>query len=239
MYNTRLSSKLDRVSRDEKWVKNWFVRQRSKLAARNRKSQLAGHSVTVPTFKVQLCQPQGMPSPRSVSTPIEPAPCLPSPASLESRSPCPSPATPNSHATPRSQRSVSASLSPNSPSQKPIPTYSRDPLSNRYPDFSQFFRSQVYERFSIFQLSAPISNYNHLVQLVANPGMDSHVPIHVQNLLNLVYPLHLGGIPTDQTSSTNMHPCPVAFPMRLVDLLDHSSLMRHPVVPLPELEYPI
>lgn len=181
MYRTRLPSKLTLASSDEKWVRNWFTRQRSKLAARNSKSRLAA---TVPIFKLH------MPTRRSVSTPTDPAG---------------SPST-----TPRAHRSVSAPVSLNDPPPytPTIPAYSRDPLCNRYPDFSQFFRPQVHERFHTCGLSAPI------VQFIAKPAS-----MHFQGL----YPL-----PTDQRCSTNLQPCPVAFSMRLVDLLDHSSLEVSP-----------
>ncbi|KAF8551697.1 hypothetical protein OG21DRAFT_1498958 [Imleria badia] len=181
---------------DEKWVRNWFSRQRSKLAARNSRGRLAA---TVPIFKFQ--HPLiGVPTRRSVSTPTDPAPYLPSPASLGSPS--------NTQTTSRSHRSVSAPISLNNP----IPTYSRDPLCNRYPDFSQFFRPGVHERFT-FELSASISNPNHPVQFLANPAH--------------LYPHDLA---TDQRCSTDL---PVAFSMRLVDLLTHSPLARYPVFPAP------
>ncbi|KAH0832091.1 hypothetical protein J3R83DRAFT_13000 [Lanmaoa asiatica] len=235
-------------SRDEKWVRNWFIRQRSKVAVRNRKIQLAtteprqtrAHSsATVPTFKLQLCYPpaapQDPPFRRSLPMPFDPAPCLPtnsrqpSPAGVESRSLRPSQSTVNAQAIPRSHQSVPAPMYLNNPSQNPtlvphtttIPTYSRDPLCNRYPDFSQFFHPQVHERFPSSELSAPINNHNHFIQLLANPNMDSDVPMHFQGLFNLLNPLHLNGLPTHQSSSTYLRSCPVAFSMRLVDLLAH------------------
>ncbi|KAG8214634.1 hypothetical protein J3R82DRAFT_9712 [Butyriboletus roseoflavus] len=237
---------------DEKWVKNWFIRQRSKVAARNRKGQLATseprvHSATVPTFKLQLCYPpavpsgpQALPSRRSVSTPIDPAPYItatscrePSPASLESRSPHPPRSTVDAQTIHCSHRSVSAPMYLNNPPEKPtlvphattIPTYSRDPLCNRYPDFSQFFHPQVHERFRSSELSAPINN----LQLLANPNMDSHAHVHIQGLFNLLDPLHLDGLPTHQNSSAYLRSCPVAFSMRLVDLLGHPRLTRYPI----------
>jgi hypothetical protein len=207
------------LSRDEKWVRNWFIRQRSKLATRNRKSLASTTAYSVPTFKLQLCYPP--PDPTDTpwdSAPVDPAPYLPSPASLESCSPRPSPLTVNTQAIPRSHRSVSDPL--NNPT---MPTYSRDPLCNRYPDFSQFFRPHVHQT---FELSARISNHSDLVQL-----LDSHTPTPFQGLFDL----HLA---THQSSSTNLQSCPVAFSMRLVDLSDHSSFTRPPVFPSPELGYP-
>lgn len=237
----RRRASLPSFSRDEKWVRNWFTRQRSKVAARNRKSQPPttkpcqpqAHFATVPTFKLQLCSPpavptgpQDLPSRRSVSTPIDPG--LYPPASLESRSP-PSRSTLNAQAMPRSHRSASAPTYLNNPTlvwhTTTIPSYSRDPLYNRYPDFSQFFRPQVHERFRTSELpselSAPINNHNHLIQLLVNQNMDSHAPVHFQSLFNLLDPLHIGGLPTYQSPSANLRSCPVAFSMRLVDLLGH------------------
>ena len=198
------------ISSDEKWVRNWFVRQRSKLAARNRKNQPA----TEPTFKVQLCY---APAVRSVSTPV------PSPPSLESRSPRPSPPTVDTQAIPVSLDNPPTLV----PHTATIPTYSRDPLYNRYPDFSQFFRPQVHERFHTFELPTAISNYNHLP---TNPNPDPHAPMGLLSLLN---PFHLE-LPT---SSTNIQSCPVSFSVRLVDLLAHSSLPQYPIFPPPELGY--
>lgn len=237
---------LPSLFRDEKWVKNWFTRQRSKVAARHRKGHSATtrvHSATVPTFKLQLFHPpavptglQGLPSRRSVSTPIDSAPYLtsnsyrePSPASVESCSSQPPRSPVNAQAIHCSHRSASAPTYLNNPPQNPalvphtttIPTYSRDPLCNRYPDFSQFFRPQVHERFRSSELSGPVNNHNHLIQLLANPNMDSHAPMHIQGLFNLLDPLHLGSLPTHQNSSAYLRSCPVAFSMRLVDLLGH------------------
>ena len=180
------------LSRDEKWVKNWFIRQRSKLATRNRTSQPATtKAYSVPTFKLQLCYPP--PDPSDVRS-------LPSPASLESRSPRPS--TVNTQAT--HQRIAT-------PSQNPTIPYSRDPLCNRYPDFSQFFRPNVHQT---FELSARISNHNDLIQRL---DTNSHATMPFQ------FDLHLGSLSTHQRSSTNLQSCPVAFSMRLVDILGHSS----------------
>lgn len=225
------SCELTLPCRDEKWVRNWFTRQRSKLAARNRRRQLATteprtHSATVPTFKLQLCYPSavssGLASRRSASTPIDPTPNSPakshrqpSPA-LESRSPRPSRLTDNAEAIPRSHRSISAPVYSDSPPANTmllphtttIPTYSRDPLCNRYPDFSQFFRPQGHERPHAFELSTPVDSHSHLMQLLANPNMDSQ-GMHFQGLSDLLNPSGLGAFPA----------CPVAFSMRLVDLL--------------------
>ncbi|KAF8442879.1 hypothetical protein L210DRAFT_514840 [Boletus edulis BED1] len=107
---------------DKKWVRKWFTRQRSKLAAARNRTERA------PTFKLY-------------STPEHPPPYLPSPVSLESPSP---PSTLDTQAIPHAHQTV---LVTNDSSQKTavvphtttIPTYSRDPLCNRYPDFSQFF----------------------------------------------------------------------------------------------------
>lgn len=171
-----------------------------------------------------------------MSTPTDPGLYLPtssrqpSPPGLESCSPRPSRSTVNAQATPPSYRSISAPTYLNNPPQNltlvpystPIPTYSRDPLCNRYPDFSQFFRPQVYERFRSPEFLAPIDNHNHLIQHLVNPNMDSHAPMHFQGLFNLLDPLHLGALPIHQSFSANVRSCPVAFSMRLMDLLVHT-----------------
>ncbi|KAI9573561.1 hypothetical protein HD554DRAFT_2167143 [Boletus coccyginus] len=173
---------------DEKWVRSWFVRQRAKLAARNRKHEPA---TTAPTFKLQLYYP----SRRLVSTPSP------------SRSPRPSPPT-----------EARDNPSTRVPHTAAIPMYSRDPLYNRYPDFSQFFRPQVHERFRTFEVPTAI-----------HPDMNPHAP------MGLLNPFYLG-LPTHH-SSTNIQPCPVSFSARLVDLLAHSSLPQYPIFPLPESGY--
>ncbi|KAG6377128.1 hypothetical protein JVT61DRAFT_1179 [Boletus reticuloceps] len=204
-------------SSDKKWVRKWFTRQRSKLAAaRNRTTQQA----TTATFKLY-------------STPDHPPPYLPSPASLESPSP---PSTLDTQAIPHAHRTVLVPMPTNNSSQNTtlvphtttIPTYSRDPLCSRYPDFSQFFRPTVHERFHTFDLSDPVS---HLIQPAVHPCLASHAPI------DLLDPLRLGGLFIHQSPWTNLYPCPVAFSTRLADLLGHASLARYPIFPLPEPGY--
>lgn len=234
------SSTLTSSCRDEKWVRNWFTRQRSKLAARNRKGHPAtADSAIVPTFKVQLCYPPPLPgdlASRRSTTPVDHHPTKPrrqpSPATLESGSPCPSRLTISAETTPSPHRRISAPVHPNNPPVNTLfshtatmPAYSRDPLCNRYPDFSQFFRPREHERprASTFELSTPINNYSLIMQFLANPNADPYTPMRSLGLSNLMNPLRLqlGGVPTNPVPPTYARPCPVAFSVRLVDLVDH------------------
>lgn len=195
--------------RDEKWVKNWFARQRSKLAARNRKDQPATtYSATVPTFKLQLSV--RVPR-RSASTPNR-SRRQPSPATLEPPSSRPPRLTVDTDAISRSHRSVSAPVhSKNQPMNTVLsshaPTYSRDPLCNRYPDFSQFFRPQAHQRPHTLELSTPIDGHTRLMQ----PPANANTAVHPMYFLGLSNPFSLAAL----------SPRPVAFSMRLVDLLSH------------------
>ncbi|KAF8842205.1 hypothetical protein BDN67DRAFT_966204 [Paxillus ammoniavirescens] len=101
--------------------------------------------------------------------------------------------------------------------------YSRDPLCNRYPDFSQFFHPQVYERFRNSE-SLPTVN-DRLVQLLANANADQNAPAHLRGLLT---PHRLDGAPVDQGSSTGSQdsPYPIAFVVRLADVEQPPPLCR-------------
>ncbi|KAG9315742.1 hypothetical protein JVU11DRAFT_3390 [Chiua virens] len=213
---------------DEKWIRNWFTRQRSKAAARHTKGKGATaeprrQRAQIPTFKVDLHTLPALPNgPRdlpSASTPIEPTP-WPSAKSL--RQPSPVNVESQSSAIPRSYQTISASTYFNDPSTSSITpssrttaisTYSRDPLYNRYPDFSQFFLSQPQSRPPIFELPIPIDDHNPLMPLLAVPNTDPYIPMQ---LFNSSTPLHL---PAQPSSPANLGPCPIAFSMRLVDLL--------------------
>ena len=146
---------------------------------------------------MRLCDPS-----RPSSTPTDPAPAIPRQTS-PAVSPQPSINTKTS--SPSSVTSSNRTIA--------IPTYSRDPLCHRYPDFSQFFRPQGHERTCTLEPSTPTNtSHNPLMQLLANP----HTSMHFQGSFN---PLQLGNLSMNPAFATCLQSCPVAFSMRLVDLL--------------------
>ncbi|KAF9221596.1 hypothetical protein BS17DRAFT_881722 [Gyrodon lividus] len=241
---------------DEKWVKNWFTRQKSKAAARNRKNQVflqqenvrarSANPILPPvtTLSLQLCDPPAadeprrtshdLPSYRSASEPIEPA-CVPgrsngqvscTNATHRTDSPHSSQSIADAHALPRCERSFSSTSMPSNDSFTirtsashaiTMPTYSRDSLCNRYPDFSQFFHPQVHERFRSSESLPPVNGQSLLVRLLASGDTDSHVPAHLRGLLASH---HFDRVPAGQGLSTALQdpPYPVAFAVRLADV---------------------
>ncbi|KAF9241156.1 hypothetical protein BU15DRAFT_73631 [Melanogaster broomeanus] len=231
---------------DEIWVKNWFVRQKSKVAAQNRKSHAllqqenvraqSAHLTVLPvtTFRLQSFdlpaanEPRqawyGHPSStgRSVSEAIEPA-CVPGPSGAQvsrtsathrSDSPHLYQSVVGGHAISRYEPRFSSTSMPYNDSfpirtvaaqTVMLPTYSRDPLYNRYPDFSQFFHPQVYERFRSSELLPPINGHDHLVALLANTDMDTHAPAHLRGQF---ISHHFNGVSVVQDPSTGLQGSP-------------------------------
>ncbi|KIJ17818.1 hypothetical protein PAXINDRAFT_154380 [Paxillus involutus ATCC 200175] len=210
---------------DKKWVRNWFMRQKSKATARNKKNQLC--------YPPPADEPQhishGLPSYRSESEPVDHASVLGQSSgqapetSATRRTGSPHASQSIAQAIPRYERSFSSTSVPSDGSfanGTPVAhatkmAYSRDPLCNRYPDFSQFFHPQVYERFRNSE-SLPTIN-GRLVQLLANADPDPTAPAHLRGLLT---PHRLDGAPVDRGSSTGLQdsPYPIAFVVRLADV---------------------
>ncbi|KIK77505.1 hypothetical protein PAXRUDRAFT_834963 [Paxillus rubicundulus Ve08.2h10] len=226
---------------DKKWVKNWLTRQKSKTAARNRKNQVL-------LQEENLCYPpaadeprhmlHGLPSHRSESESMDrvsvlgPSGGQASETSATDRTNSFYASRSMTQAVPRYERSFSnASLPSDGSFANGTPVahatamaYSRDPLCNRYPDFSQFFHPQVYERFRNSESLPTIDD--RLLQLLANADADPNVLAHLRGLLT---PHRLGGALVGQDSSTGLQnsPYPIAFVVRPADV----EQLHHPLVP--------
>ncbi|KIJ62607.1 hypothetical protein HYDPIDRAFT_41751 [Hydnomerulius pinastri MD-312] len=207
----------------------------------------------VATFRLQLVYPpeadkpqyasHGLPSYHTASESIEPARITPRSGGEAQRANGGRRADPPCLSQPASMRAahgydqnISNISTPSDDSRGPdtpielatrIPSYSRDPLYNRYPDFSQFFHPLVHEQYRSSATLPPADGHNLLIRLLANAEMDPHAPPHLRDLFSS---FHFDGVEITQGSLAGLQDfpaCPISFTTRLGDVEPFESVDQH------------